>query len=176
MRSIEPIIRLVKYQLTEILPLAVEQAGPAQNDDDADPTTLYLPPPAQVRNSFRAIELRSFPALIISPTRTSPVAPEAFLDDPGADCKTYRHEFDVLLVLSGSESEVEDLTYKLSRYVGLVQTAVCEFEAQALLNAFTASQLDSTPVEIIPGDVLYEEPDDKSYLLRTATMSFTAYC
>jgi hypothetical protein len=172
MQSIEPIIRLAIHQLTEILPLEVEAAGPPQSDDA---TNLYLPPAKQIKNSFRSVEQNKFPAVIVSPVSSEPVNPEELLDENDADCVVFRHEFEVKLALTDSESNTEDLTNKLSRYCQIIKRVVRDFEQSALVAAFEASQLDPVDVQIVPGAVFYEEPADKSILLRTAVIKFVAY-
>ena len=61
-RHLEAIVRLVKYQLTEVLPLRLETAGPPQSDDT---TNLYLEPLRQVRTAYRAADPNSPPFIEI---------------------------------------------------------------------------------------------------------------
>jgi len=171
-RHLEAIIRLVKYQLTEVLPLRLEAAGPPQSDDT---TNLYLEPLRQVRTAYRAAEQDRWPAAVISPISSGPVSDADLLDQNARDCAAFQHEFAVHLVLAAADSQAEDLGYVLVRYVKELIDAVCGFEMQALVDACTASQLTPFLCEIVPGDAAYSEPGNKSTMLREAIIGFTAY-
>lgn len=175
MKPIEPIIRLVKYQLEEVLPPRVADAMPDQSDDE---TILHAPVPAQVKNGFRALEQQHFPALAIMQGETTVVDPESLIDDPGGDCANWRHGFAVQLALTCADDEtsVENLTYIISRYAMLVVEVVTQFEQAALVAAYTASHLANVDnVSIVAEGVFYDEPNDKTRMLRTAHIEFAAY-
>ena len=175
-RHFEAIIRLVKYQLDEVLPLALEAAGPPQSDDTIDTTNLVLEAPRQVKNTYRAVEINKFPATIISPINSGPVNREDLLDQNARDCVAFRHDFAVHVVLASAESQVEDSTYVLIRYVQTLIDTVCGFTEQALIDACAAAQLSpSMLVEIVPGEIEYSEEPQKSILLRHAIIPFTAF-
>lgn len=176
MKPIEPIIRLCKYQLEEVLPPRIELEMPAQS---ADVTILYAPPPAQIKNAFRALEQQTFPALTIMQGETTVVDAESLMDDPGGDCATWRHGFAVQIALTCPDDaeSVENLTYIISRYAMLVIEVVTQFEQSALSAAYTASHIstDLNPVSIVAEAVFYDEPNDKTRMLRTAHIEFAAY-
>lgn len=175
MESIEPIIRLVKYQLEEILPVEIAAASPPQTEESSDASYLNLPAPAQVKNSLRAVEQMTFPALVIVPIGSDPVSTDDQLDGNDEACIVHRHEFAVQLALVEAESEAENLTYILARYAKIVRAVVCAFTQDAAADAFEQSGLDSVPVVIVPGSVFYENRPTNSLMLRTASIDFAAY-
>lgn len=175
MESIEPIIRLVKHQLEEILPVEIAAASPPQTEEATDSSYLNLPIPAQVKNSFRAVEQERFPALVIVPVSSEPTEAERLFDDPDEECQVHKHDFLVQLAVVESESEAENLTYILARYCQILRRVVCQFEEGARVQAFADSGIADTDVSIIPGAVFYENRPTNSLMLRTASLEFSAF-
>lgn len=173
MEAIEPILRLVKYQLQEVLPVNLANAGPAQATDE---TILFLPPPKpqDVVTTLASLTRERYPFVAIIIDSTTPVDADALQSCP--EDASQRHTFSILFGLSDSEKNAEDLIYKVSRYAQVIKDTIRDYSPEALDDAFTASRLDPVDLVFEAGATNYSETDRRnSLLVRECVIEFACY-
>lgn len=175
MESNEPIIRLVKYLLQEVLPVNLALAGPPQDDDAPN---LYLPPPSptNVVTTFQNLAKDRWPQVVILFDDTVPVDADT-LQNCSVDA-SQRHTFSVWFCLADSEKNAEDLTFKVSRYAQVIKDTIRGFTEADRVAAFEASQpgLESVDFFFEVGATSYNETaKSATMLIRECVIEFACY-